>query len=131
MRSIVAAALLLCACSTLRSGADAVTLAIEPAAAAPGDSITLTLTNGTSTQIGYNLCTTGLERQEGSGWEAVPSDRICTMELRSLEAGQQTRYRSTLPDPLSPGDYRAFTTVELMGPGNRETVRSDTFRVTP
>lgn len=131
MRTIVVAALLLCACSTLQSGADNVSLAVDPASAAPGDSITLTLTNGTSTQIGYNLCTTGLERQQGSGWEAVPSDRVCTMELRTLEPGQQTSYRSTLPDPLPPGDYRAFTTVEMMGAGDRVTVRTDTFRVTP
>lgn len=131
MKSILAAALLLCACSSLQSGAGDVSLAIEPGAAAPGDSITLTLTNGTAAPIGYNLCTTGFERQEGSGWEAVPADRICTMELRTLEAGQQTRYRSTLPTSLPPGEYRAFTTVERLDHNTRDGIRSESFRVTP
>lgn len=130
MKAVPVVALLLCACSSLQSGASDVTLDVEPNTAAPGDSITLTLSNGTSSAIGYNLCTTGVERQQGSGWEAVPSDRVCTMELRTLEPGRQARYPTTLPDPLPPGDYRAFTTIELMDAGDRTTVRSDAFRVT-
>lgn len=123
---------LLCGCGPpLGSGSSApdVSLAVEPAAASTGESITLLLRNESSGAIGYNLCTSGLERQVGGDWQAVPSDRVCTMELRTLEPGQQARHAAELPGGLPPGRYRYHTTVERLGAGLRDAVRSEPFRV--
>ena len=71
-----------------------------------------------------------MERRVGNAWEAVPSDRICTMELRTLQAGSTTTYRTTLPPGTTAGDYRFITNVELMESGQRRGVTSNIVRVT-
>lgn len=133
MRTLLSAtAILLCACSSsMQTGdpADDVRLSIAPAAAAPGDSVTLTLDNGSGEQIGYNLCASGLQRQTAAAWEAVPTDVVCTMELRTLAAGQQTTWRTTLPATLESGQYRYTTNIEAMETGGRFSITSDSFRV--
>lgn len=54
------------------------------AASAP---VVLTLSNGGATELGYNLCSSTLERRTASGWEAQRVDLVCTMELRGLAPG--------------------------------------------
>lgn len=133
MRTLLSAtAILLCACSSsMQTGdpAEDVRLSVAPTSAAPGDSITLTLDNGSGEQIGYNLCASGLQRQTAAAWEGVPSDIVCTMELRTLDAGQRTTWRSTLPSSLESGQYRYTTNIEAMETGGRYAVTSDSFRV--
>lgn len=127
-----AAAILLCACTpSMQSGNPVtdVTLTVTPAAAAPGDSITLTLSNTAAERIGYNLCTSSLERQRGESWDVVPADVVCTMELRMLDPGATADYRTALPPTLAPGSYRYTTSSELMQTGSRHTVASDPFTV--
>jgi hypothetical protein len=132
MRTLLAAALLLTACaSAARTGnpADDVRLAADPASAAAGDSITLTLDNGSDVEIGYNLCANSLERQTAGGWELVPLDVACTMELRSLPADQQATYRTALPASLTSGQYRYVTSVNVMSTGAGHRVASRAFTV--
>lgn len=134
MRFILsAAAILLCACSTgMQSGDPAadVHLTVQPTTAAAGDSIVLTLHNGTDGQIGYNLCASSLTRRTADGWTVVPSDVVCTMELRLLEAGRSASYRTTLPRGLSPGEYRYNTSLEVMPANERLAISSSGFTVT-
>ena len=53
------------------------------------------------------------------------------MAERFTRINPKTEFALVAAEPLPPGDYRAFTTVEMMGAGDRQTVRTDTFRVTP
>lgn len=91
---------------------------VEPAAAAPGTTITLMLSNGTTHQIGYNLCDSGLEQQQDGSWRRVPHEVVCTQELRLLMPGQTARYQRNLPSSLGAGRYRFRTGVET--PLNRD-----------
>ena len=106
-----------------------VRLRIEPTAAAPGDSVALVLDNGSAEIVGYNLCTTTLDRRSGEAWEPVASDRVCTMELRMLQPGQEARITLALPADLAPGEYRAVTGVERMDAGERTGVATEPFQV--
>lgn len=110
------------------SGSD-VRLVIEPDAVAPGDTVLLTLTNGSPYAIGYNLCSSGVEVREGDGWSAVTSSRVCTMELRTLEPDATASYHFDLPAGLAPGAYRFTTTVERLQAGDRVGIRSAPFTV--
>jgi hypothetical protein len=133
MRSFkLSAIVVLGACTASAGSGDAasdLTLAVEPATVAAGDSVTLILGNESASAIGYNLCTSSLERQTDGSWQPLPSDRVCTMELRTLEPGAQTRYPLSLPAALESGEYRYRTTVELMETGERRDVESEVFRV--
>lgn len=133
MRTLLTATVvLLCACSSsLRTGdpADDVRLSVAPDRAAPGDSVTLTLDNRSTEQVGYNLCSSGLQRQAVDAWEPMPSDVACTMELRTLDAGQQTTYRTGLPADLASGRYRYVANIEAMESGGRYAIASEAFRV--
>ena len=127
------AALVLLACSSsMQSGDTAadITLTAAPATLAAGDSVTLTLENDTLEQIGFNLCSSSLERQTADSWDAVQTDIVCTMELRTLDAGARADYRTALPAALAPGRYRYTTSVEAMQTGSRHAVSSTEFTVT-
>jgi hypothetical protein len=104
-------------------------LDVQPLSLSPGGSLELVLSNGSSAAAGYNLCSSGLERRVGEGWEPVPSERACTMELRILEPGCQARYTLQLPRSIAPGEYRYMTRVEDVEKGTHEIVRSVLFRV--
>lgn len=113
----------------LGGGPPGVTLDVEPPEAPTAPSVALVLTNGSAGAIGYNLCTSGLERRAGEDWQPVPSDRVCTLELRTLPPGERARYTVELPPGLAPGEYRFHTDVETLATGERSAVRSGAFRV--
>lgn len=71
----------------------------------------LALHNGSAKPIGYNLCASGLERRSEGGWQAVPSTRVCTMELRTLAPGRAARFSAPLGSP-PPGEYRVVTGID-------------------
>ncbi|MGH9457099.1 MAG: hypothetical protein ACRD2J_05600 [Thermoanaerobaculia bacterium] len=106
---------------------DAVTLVAEPAG---GDTIRLTLTNGSMQSVGYNLCASALQRREGSVWMPVESDVVCTLELRTLAPSESTTYDQTIPDGgLEPGVYRYTTSIEIpLGTPQRPLV-TPSFRI--
>lgn len=132
-RGLLLAILLASACTATQSppGEGAVTLRAQPAAVSAGDSLELVLENGLAEPVGYNLCTSALEWRRGEAWEAVASDRVCTMELRILEPGQEARFTFAMPQrpQLPAGEYRAVTGVEHMTSGGRTEVASEPFRV--
>lgn len=103
-----------------------VALSAAPARTTGGSTMTLTLTNGSSGQIGYNLCTSALQTSAG---RPVPTSRVCTMELRTLEPGRRADYRYELPVNMPDGSYRFVTQVEWMESGRRSSVQSNSFEV--
>lgn len=88
--------------------------------------MTLRLANGTSEQIGYNLCTSQLQREVSGRWEPVESDRICTMELRLLQPGGEDAFAIEL-EGVAAGRYRFVTSVERAGA--MPELASEPFRV--
>ena len=76
------------------------------------NTVRLTLGNGTQSQVGYNLCASGLQRRSGSEWTAVQTDDVCTMELRTLSPGADATFEKQLPASLPAGEYRYVTNVE-------------------
>jgi hypothetical protein len=134
VRTILAplAILLLCACAAVSvpvSASGEVRLGVEPQTLSAGDTLVLVLSNDSSSSVFYNLCHSVLERRTGERWEQVTSDRICTMELRTLEPGRQVRYPLQVPPSTSPGEYRYATRIEEISSGWHEIVRTMPFRV--
>jgi hypothetical protein len=100
----------------------------------PGSDVRLNLRNIFGEQIGYNLCTSQLERESAGQWINVREDRICTMELRTLRAGETAAYTLQLPGSLSSGTYRYLARIDMIGESGAEndsmsTAISNTFRV--
>ena len=87
------------------------------------------LRNATSGELGYNLCTSSLERGVPAGWEPVANDRPCTRELRILAPGAVATYEQRLAPELANGNYRFRASVEHMGAGRAEQVESNTFEI--
>lgn len=87
-------------------------------------SLELALRNGSAQAIGYNLCASSLERRSGDRWQPVASQRICTMELRSLAPGGEARYRVPLEN-VPPGEYRARARID----GTPPEVATEPFRL--
>lgn len=104
-------------------------LRVAPATVEPGDSVTLVLVNESSGAIGYNLCTSALQRQSGGEWQRVASERVCTLELRTLEPGNEDDYTLTLPEDLAAGEYRFITSIERMATGDRVGLTSEPIQV--
>jgi hypothetical protein len=97
-----------------------------------GATASLRLKNPFSQALGYNLCSSVLERHSDGAWRTAESesDRVCTMELRTVQPGGTATYNRPLSSRLPAGDYRFRTTVEKMNAGTREPVVSNTFRIT-
>lgn len=106
--------------------AGGVELSVSPEETKANSSVTLTLRNGSDGQVGYNLCASALQTAEG---REVPTNRVCTMELRTLEAGSTTTSSFRLPVNMLEGSYRFATQVHPMGSGEAATVRSNAFAV--
>lgn len=103
-----------------------VTLSASPSRVAAGGTVTLALTNGLRQPIGYNLCTSALIRNG----RQVPTDRVCTMELRTLQPGGRATYGYELPSNLASGSYRFNARVDRMNTGSGMVVRSNVVEVT-
>lgn len=120
--SFLASALVMSACSSPVG----LQLSTDRGTYRKGDTVTLTLSNGTSERIGYNLCPTSLE-EESEGWAAIEETRVCTMELRSMPPGEKESTIRELPSDIEPGIYRLSLSVN---PGEDEQrVISNEFRV--
>lgn len=104
-----------------------ISLSASPQSVRAGATVALRLANGSSQQIGYNLCTSGIQTSAG---QPVRTDRVCTMELRTLDPDKSATYSYDLPDNLAPGSYRFTTGVEWMAAGNRTSVTSNGITVT-
>lgn len=109
-------------------GDPAVALTLSPSRPVPGDSATLTLRNRTTEDIGYNLCTSGLQRRDGTAWIPVPEDRVCTLELRSLRPGDEDSFTLAVPDTISGEAYRYVTNIEHLVAGRSDSASTEEFR---
>lgn len=106
-------------------------LTVAPGQMRAGDSFEMTLVNRSEHQLGYNLCTSGIERQTAAGeWQVhpVPLAEACTMELRVLNPGASGSFRHDLP-ALEPGTYRFRAGVEWPLGQDRVGVISTPFTV--
>ncbi len=131
MRNLLASALLVllgCASGQWGSVVDGVRLGARVDPADPG-SMVLTLENGSTGSIGYNLCTSSIERLDGSRWTRVEEDRACTMELRMLAPGGTDQFTVGLPAGAPPGEYRYTTSVNRDDRDDSVTVSSNSFRI--
>jgi hypothetical protein len=106
-------------------------LRVEPLEVRAGDEVMLTLVNGSSHDVGYNLCPAALERQEGDDWTERPERpaEVCTMELRVLAPDASSTYRHTIPARLPAGEYRFRVGLEAPLGEGRVEVASHPFRV--
>lgn len=91
--------------------------------------ILLTLRNQSASSIGYNLCSSAFERRSGSDWQRVPSDLVCTAELRILAAGDSATFTRQIASDLPAGDYRFVTQVESPLGGRGVRIVSNTITI--
>ncbi|HEV7767203.1 MAG TPA: hypothetical protein VGQ76_19535 [Thermoanaerobaculia bacterium] len=96
-------------------------------AAHTGPTVMLTLRNDSGAAVGYNLCSSTLQRRAGGTWENVPTGLICTMEIRNLDSGGTATFEHTLPGGLATGEYRYVTIVDANG--SRAEAASNPFSV--
>jgi hypothetical protein len=131
----VAACAILGACAPQPQSSDVsagfAELTVAPATVRAGGGIELTLTNRSDHSLGYNLCTSALERSQGEGWgEGVPLNEVCTMELRTLEPGASATFSGTLPATVAPGIWRVRAGIEWPLGQDQVGVASEPFEVT-
>lgn len=90
-----------------------------------GASVRLTLTNKSNGAVGYNLCSSAMLRRDGSDWTPLPSEVICTMEIRTLSPGASDSFAFPVTPGIEPGDYAWRATVEIPFGGGRRDVISN------
>jgi hypothetical protein len=114
----------------LAQGAD-VTLTAQADDFAPGAQVTLVLENGSQSRIGYNMCFHALEKRSGDSWAFAEEmeDRICTLILHILEAGESAQYPTSLPEGLPAGEYRFRIALHLMDAEEHRDQVSQSFQV--
>lgn len=93
----------------------------------PGADVTVVLEHRAGEQVGYNLCFHAIERRSGDEWVTQESLRLCTADLRLLEAGETARFDTILP--AAAGDYRFRTALWLMERDERRDQVSEPFQV--
>ena len=91
--------------------------------------VRLALDNGSPDPIGYNLCSSELQRRGTSGWTRIDTGEVCTMELRTLNPGRDATFEKQLPSGLAAGDYRYVTGIESPLGGSRVVLETDAFTV--
>ena len=91
--------------------------------------IVLTLRNESRATVGYNLCSSTLERRVAGSWQTVPEEIVCTRELRTLAAGASATFDRHVRPTLAPGEYRFVTQVESPLGGRMATIASNTLTI--
>ena len=129
------AALVVSACSSpldlLLTGVE---LHVDATAYAAGDTVGMTLINGSDEDIDYSLCSgTVLEQRVSGVWGDAPSQppANCVGGFTRLKKGQQATGELPLPGDLGEGDYRFRTRVQAVGPNTLQDIASNAFRVSP
>lgn len=98
---------------------------------APGDTVSARLVNGSDAALGYDLCFSTVEMQEGGGWIVADEPLMsCMSDLPTLHPGESVAHLRELPARLERGRYRLRIRVEYpLGHGSRAAVRSPAFTV--
>ena len=112
--------------ATLRAASDFSTDKVTYKA---GDIVVLQLENKSNENIGYNLCSAQLEQQKVTNWEIVPSDRMCTAVVYTLEPGKSTTYEIKLDDNMAAGEFRFIAEIHLLESKVKGRRLSNTFKV--
>jgi hypothetical protein len=126
--SAVILALSLAACAPLQNTPPVSTpgarLSVERVS---GGGMRLILDNGASDPIGYNLCSSVLQRRNGTAWTDIATGEVCTMQLMTLNPGFDATFEKRLPENLADGEYRYVTSIENpLGAGSAR-VATDPF----
>jgi hypothetical protein len=79
------------------------------------DMVRLQLFNRSTSEVGYNLCTSRLEHRSGDAWTVMPDHRACTMELRILAPGDSAASQRTLDTTVAAGEYRLVAVLDAGG----------------
>ena len=96
--------------------------------------IQLAIQNGESERLAYNTCIRELEVRDGANWVPGPASlRLCTRDVRYVDA------RTTRPDStdldlgLAPGEYRIVLGFSRYYAPEGEVIRavSNAFTITP
>ncbi|HEX7829736.1 MAG TPA: hypothetical protein VF787_08770 [Thermoanaerobaculia bacterium] len=90
--------------------------------------VRLSLDNGETSAIGYNLCSSELQRDTGANWESVATDEVCTQQMLALNPGADATFEKRLPTDLPPGDYRFMTRIENPFGGAQATLTTKSFK---
>jgi hypothetical protein len=98
---------------------------------APGSEIVISYTNRGSTEIGYNLCWSWLERNNSGAWVRLQDSpgHVCTAEIRTLAPGATATTVYPLPAVLAAGEYRVRTRIESFVSGGQLIVTTNTFQI--
>ena len=105
-----------------------VTLQLDRDQVTPGETLELTIENGTRTRLEYGVAYR-LERRTADGWRWVNRDAAFILILKMIEPGARDREEIQLPDDLKPGRYRIVK--EFEDPADHRTLRASVqFTVT-
>lgn len=116
---------------------DGVQLSVDDSEYDRGDPVTLILKNGSDDGIGYNLCTSRLQRRQDGSWTTVhpQADEVCTQQLITLPPGEQATYETEIPsaindgEPFPPGTYRYANDIHNLNDNTQSTVSTPPFTV--
>lgn len=126
-RLLLAAFALLAACGTTDPADEGLQFATKGSRFEPGGSITVELTNGSASPVGYNFCQRFWERRVGPGWERFEEMSICTPAFDQLAAGEKIEATLGVPYGLVPGTYRVSAAVLL--DDDAEPILSNEFAI--
>ncbi|WP_143195411.1 immunoglobulin-like domain-containing protein [Archangium sp. Cb G35] len=96
---------------------------------APGSKVKLLLRNDSLQLLGYNLCMSSLQRDEGGTWTVVPPPgrQLCAAIQYNIWPGESGESLRPLPETLPEGTYRYVTNVDWNG--EHQEVASNAFSV--
>ena len=97
-----------------------------------GKLITVRLTNRLARPLGYNLCRSRLERQDGEDqWVTIMQSlaQQCTAEIRTLRPREGVTFTFGPEGRIKPGQYRVVTDIEDFPARTRFAAVSNTFRI--
>jgi hypothetical protein len=97
-----------------------VTLQLDRERAAPGDTLELTIENGTPNRLEYGVAYR-LERRTPDGWRWVNRDAAFILILKMIEPGARDREEIQLAGDLKPGRYRIVKAFD--DPATHKTLR--------
>lgn len=95
----------------------------------PADTVSLRLENTTNREIGYNLCSSTLQIEQGDDWRDIPSLKVCTAALYPLAPQQHDIEPYALDDTLAAGTYRFMSKIYLLESRANSKIYSNSFTV--
>lgn len=115
-----------CASNDAQNRTPGLALDFEPTPTAAGEEISLVLRNGSSSPLGYNLCTARLSQEARGNWVIADSRPDCPAEQQTLAPGAEATYDVTIPDALAGGTFR-FSLRTQVGDSRVEEIYSRSF----